>query len=145
MTEGAPFLALFFIPVWKNWSRLGRIRFLFLGSVLSAIATQVLFAYSPRVHSWSPEVLDPHPEALWALSNGQLAAAWVPGWRPTFEPVNERFLIRSDLRRWHRIALGAASNARYDLAPFRVDAPEGSWDHSPRLDSRSLNSERSLF
>jgi hypothetical protein len=145
MTEGAPFLALLFIPVWENWSRLGRIRFLFLGSVLFAIATQVLFAYSPRVHSWSPEVLDPHPEALWSLSNGQLAAAWVPGWRPTSEPVNERFLIRGDLRRWHRIALGSAANARYDLDPFRVDAPEGSWDHYPRLDSRSLNSERSLF
>lgn len=59
MTEAAPFLPLLSIPIWQNWSRLGRVRFVFLGSVLLAIATQMLFAYSSRVHSWSSEVLDP--------------------------------------------------------------------------------------
>jgi Dolichyl-phosphate-mannose-protein mannosyltransferase len=145
MTEAAPFLPLLLIPIWQNWSRLGRVRFAFLSSVLVAMATQTLFAYSPRVHLWSGEVLDPHPESLWSLSNGQMAAAWIPGWRPAADPVNKQFMIRGDLRRWHRIALGSAANARYDLDPFQVNAPENSWDHYSRLDSGSLNSSRSLF
>jgi len=145
MTEAAPFLPLLLIPIWQNWSRLGRVRFAFLGSVLLATATQVLFAYGSRVHSWSWEVLEPHPESLWSLSNGQLAAAWIPGWRPDSDAVNKQFLIRGDLRRWHRVAFGSAANARYDLDPFLVNAPENSWDHYPRLDSGSLNSARSLF
>jgi|GEM_PF-1047846 len=145
MTEAAPFLSLLLIPIWQNWSRLGRVRFAFLGSVLLAMATQGLFAYGSRVHAWSAEVLDPHPESLWSLSNSQLAAAWIPGWRPAPDPVNEQFLIRGDLRRWHRVALGSAANARYDLDPFLVNAPKSSWDHYPRLDSARLNSARSLF
>ena len=144
-TEAAPFLALLLIPIWQAWRRLGRVRIAIVLSVLLAMATQVLFAYNWRVHSWSAEVLEHHPDALWSLRYGQLAAAWIPAWRPIPDAVNEQFLRRGGTQHWHPLDIASVANARYDLDPFMENAPKDSWSHYPRLDSWSLNTAGQNF
>jgi hypothetical protein len=139
MTEAAPFLALLFVPIWQRWRDLGRIRVPFAASVVFAAATQVLFAYSPQAFAWDT-ITDEHLERLWSVRNSQIAAAWVPGWRPPLD-VEE---ITGDSRSWSRVDLSRIANARYDLDPFTPGSPP-TWSRYPRLLAERFNTPRSLF
>ena len=74
---------------------------------------------SPRARSWNARVfLGDNPEVLWSWRNGQLAAAFVPGWEYVDDVPYERRRARPEPGRgprWRAVSLRGPANARYDL------------------------------
>jgi Dolichyl-phosphate-mannose-protein mannosyltransferase len=81
-TETAPFAALAAALCFEATRARARMRVALAASVVFAASTEVLGAYRQPAAWWNGLVkLDEHPEVLWNVRDGQLAAAWIPRWR----------------------------------------------------------------
>jgi hypothetical protein len=89
---------------------------------------------SPRARSWNARVfLGANPAVLWSWRNGQLAAAFVPGWEYVDDVPYERrdaLPAPEGEPRWSAVSLRKQANARYDVSPGEGPA---SGAYLPRL------------
>lgn len=146
LAEAAPFLALLLLPFLVG-EPLPRRRSLPLAAAVAlSVATQLLAGYRPGARDWNP-IADPdhHPERLWSIRDSQLAAIWVPGWRPAGSSPYLRPAPPGEASRFVPVDLAPVANARWDLDPFDPAASPDAFPHFPRLDPEEAAAARSPF
>lgn len=145
-TEAAPFLALLTLPFWQAFARVPRAaRIAFVSCALFAAATQVLTTRSSAAVEWNNGIFDRKPgrERVWAVRDGQLAAAWSPVIDVrTRRPADPE--IPDDPEAWRHLDLTGAVNACYDHDPFWPGNTD-SWSHYGDALSEIADAPTNLF
>lgn len=87
LTEASPFLAWLTVEAWAACrSRAARGFLAFL--VLFSVSTQFLLVFRSAGMAWNGAVRpDENPGRLFSLRDSQLAAVWLPAWRPSPELI----------------------------------------------------------
>lgn len=146
LAEAAPFLALLLLPLFVGEQLPRRQLVPLVAAIALSVATQLLAGYRPGAMAWNP-IADPdhHPERLWSIGDSQMAAIWLPGWRPTGTSRYLRPAPPNEAARFVPVDLSPAANARWDLDPFDPAAPPDAFPHFPRLRPSEVAAASSPF
>lgn len=82
LAEAAPWMALLVLPLLGGAARPAP-RLAAIALCAASAVTQLLGAFRPAVLDWNTVVdVDRNPDVLWSLGDSQLAATWLPSWKP---------------------------------------------------------------